>query len=68
MNIPSDRIEDAIKIVPAMRSPTIMPLAVEGWCSMHSVVLESELWCKIDQLKAIGAEGLLVLDVDKVIE
>lgn len=44
-----------------------MPLAAEGWCSLHSVVLEKELWDKIEKLKAIGAEGILVLDLDKII-
>ncbi|MCF0172693.1 MAG: ATP phosphoribosyltransferase [Bacteroidales bacterium] len=67
MNIPSDKIEEAVKILPAMRSPTVMPLAAEGWCSLHSVVLESELWDKIERLKGIGAEGILVLTLDKVI-
>ena len=44
-----------------------MPLASEGWCSLHSVVDEDELWDKISQLKAIGAEGILVLNIDKII-
>ena len=44
-----------------------MPLAADGWCSMHSVVNNSELWEKVRQLKAIGAEGILVLNVDKII-
>ena len=55
------------RIIPAMRSPTIMPLAAEGWCSMHSVVDEADLWDKIKLLKAIGAEGILVLNIDKII-
>ena len=67
MNVPKDAVDEAIKIIPAMRSPTIMPLAAEGWCSMHSVVDEADLWDKIRQLKAIGAEGILVLNVDKII-
>ena len=68
MNLPSQVVDKAIKILPAMRSPTIMPLAVDGWCSMHSVVNERELWDKIEQLKAIGAEGILVLDLEKLIK
>ncbi|MCF0167106.1 MAG: ATP phosphoribosyltransferase [Bacteroidales bacterium] len=68
MNLPSDKVSEAVKILPAMRSPTVMPLAAEGWCSLHSVVLESELWDKIERLKALGAEGILVLNLDKVIE
>ena len=67
MNLPQASVEEAVKILPAMRSPTIMPLAADGWCSMHSVVDSSDLWDKIRQLKAIGAEGILVLNVDKII-
>ncbi len=68
MNIPTDKVQEAVKILPAMRSPTVMPLAAEGWCSLHSVVLERELWDKIERLKALGAEGILVLHLDKVID
>lgn len=67
MNIPTASLDEAIKILPAMRSPTVMPLASDGWCSLHSVVDESSLWEKIRQLKAIGAEGILVIDLDKII-
>ena len=67
MNLPPASVEEACRILPAMRSPTVMPLAAEGWCSMHSVVDEADLWDKIRQLKAIGAEGILVLNIDKII-
>ena len=67
MNIPTAALDEAVKILPAMRSPTVMPLAVEGWCSLHSVVDAADLWDKVRQLKAIGAEGLLVLTLDKII-
>lgn len=67
MNLPEDAIEKAIAILPAMRSPTVMPLAAKGWVSLHSVVDAEELWEKVRQLKAIGAEGILVLNVDKII-
>lgn len=67
MNLPESSVEEAIRILPAMRSPTIMPLAAKGWCSMHSVVSEDKLWEKIVQLKKIGAEGILVLNIDKII-
>ncbi|MDO5321885.1 MAG: ATP phosphoribosyltransferase [Bacteroidia bacterium] len=67
MNLPEAAIEEAIKILPAMRSPTVMPLAAKGWYSLHSVVNADDLWEKIRQLKAIGAEGILVLTVDKII-
>ena len=62
MNIPDDRIEDAIQ-----RSPTVLPLAQSGWSSLHSVVDESVLWEKIESLKEIGAEGILVLSVEKMV-
>ncbi len=67
MNIPADALDEAIRIVPAMRSPTVLPLAQSGWYSLHSVVDASLLWEKIEQLKAIGAEGILVLSVEKMI-
>ncbi|NBJ04988.1 ATP phosphoribosyltransferase [Alistipes sp. Z76] len=67
MNIPTSALDAAVKILPAMRSPTVMPLAAEGWCSLHSVVEASDLWDKVRQLKAIGAEGILVLTLDKII-
>ncbi len=67
MNIPTSALDEAVKILPAMRSPTVMPLAAEGWCSLHSVVEAADLWDKVRQLKAIGAEGILVLTLDKII-
>ena len=67
MNLPKASLEAALQILPAMRSPTVMPLADEGWCSLHSVVSTADLWEKVQQLKAIGAEGILVLNVDKLI-
>lgn len=68
MNLPADKVDEAISILPAMRSPSVMPLADNSWCSLHSVVKADELWDKIERLKQIGAEGILVLDLDKVIE
>ena len=68
MNLPADKVDEAIAILPAMRSPSVMPLADKTWCSLHSVVKADELWNKIERLKQIGAEGILVLDLDKVIE
>ena len=67
MNLPQDKLDEAVKILPAMRSPTVMPLASTGWCSLHSVVEAKDLWDKVRQLKAIGAEGILVLSLDKII-
>ena len=67
MNLPKDSLPQALQILPAMRSPTVLPLAEEGWCSLHSVVDTASLWDKVRALKAIGAEGILVLDIDKII-
>lgn len=68
MNLPSERVDEAIRIVPAMRSPTVLPLAQSGWCSLHTVVRQGELWSKIEQLKSIGAEGILVLSLEKLVK
>ncbi len=67
LNLPHAKIDEAIRILPGMKSPTILPLAQEGWSSIHVVINESELWCKIEQLKAIGAEDILVLSLEKMI-
>ena len=67
MNIPASALDEAIRIVPAMRSPTVLPLAQEGWYSLHSVVDAASLWEKVERLKEVGAEGILVLSVEKMI-
>ncbi|MFI3280524.1 MAG: ATP phosphoribosyltransferase [Rikenellaceae bacterium] len=67
LNLPEDKIEVATKILPGMKSPTILPLAQEGWSSMHVVINERELWGKIEELKAIGAEDILVLSLEKMV-
>lgn len=67
LNLPHEKIPDAIRILPGMKSPTILPLAQEGWSSIHVVINEKELWTKIEQLKAIGAEDILVLSLEKMI-
>jgi ATP phosphoribosyltransferase len=67
LNAPEDAIPDICKILPGMKSPTILPLAEKGWCSLHSVVREDEFWERIDQLKAAGAEGILVIPIEKMI-
>lgn len=67
MNIPADALDKALAILPALSSPTVLPLAAKDWCSVHTVVNASDLWIKVRQLKAIGAEGILVLSVDKII-
>ncbi len=67
LNLPQEKIEDATNILPGMRSPTILPLAQQGWCSIHVVVEEKDLWSKIEKLKSIGAEGILILSLDKIL-
>ncbi|MCD7962033.1 MAG: ATP phosphoribosyltransferase [Rikenellaceae bacterium] len=67
MNLPEGKVEDAISILPALKSPTILPLTQRGWCALHVVINEKELWGKIEQLKSIGAEGILVLSLEKMI-
>ena len=67
MNIPVTALDEAISLLPAMRSPTVIPLANNDWCSLQTVVDEKNLWNLIENLKAIGAEGILVLSLDKIV-
>jgi ATP phosphoribosyltransferase len=67
MNAPRDKVEEIISVLPGMKSPTIMPLAQEGWCSVHTVLDEKRFWEIIGKLKALGAEGILVLPIEKMI-
>ena len=67
MNLPAEKLQEAIVILPGMRSPTILPLAQEGWCSIHAVISESQLWERIERLKEIGAEDILVLTLENMI-
>lgn len=66
MNLPENKVNDVASILPGMRSPTILPLAQEGWCSVHVVVSEKDLWTRLAGLKAIGAEGILVFSLEKM--
>ena len=56
-----------VRILPGMRSPTVLPLAQEGWCSIHAVIDKSQLWERIERLKEIGAEGILILALENMI-
>lgn len=67
MNLPKERIEQAVALLPGMKSPTLLPLADEGWYSMHVVIAQDELWDKIEQLKQLGAEDILVLALENLI-
>jgi ATP phosphoribosyltransferase len=68
LNAPESSISEICSILPGMKSPTILPLAEKGWCSLHSVVREDEFWDRIDQLKKAGAEGILVIPIEKMIK
>lgn len=67
MNVPNDRIEDIVNVLPGMKSPTLMPLVKEGWSSLHTVLDEKRFWEIIGKLKSMGAEGILVLPIEKMI-
>ncbi|KUF42933.1 ATP phosphoribosyltransferase [Myroides marinus] len=67
LNAPNDKLEQIISILPGMKSPTILPLADQGWSSLHSVIQEDQFWEIIDELKALGAEGILVAPIEKMI-
>ena len=67
MNIPAEKLEEIIKVLPGMKSPTVMPLAQEGWSSVHTVLDQKCFWEIIGKLKSLGAEGILVLPIEKMI-
>lgn len=67
LNAPNAKLKEITAVLPGMKSPTILPLAEEGWSSLHSVVKEDEFWEVIDKLKALGAEGILVCPIEKMI-
>ncbi len=67
LNAPNDRLKEIIEIIPGMKSPTIMPLVDDSWCSLHSVVNEEKFWEVIDRLKSAGAQGILVIPIEKMI-
>jgi ATP phosphoribosyltransferase len=67
LNAPDNAIDKICTILPGMKSPTIMPLAVKGWSSMHSVIREEDFWERIENLKSAGAQGILVIPIEKMI-
>jgi len=67
MNVPKGKLEQIVAVLPGMKSPTVMPLAQENWCSVHTVLNEKCFWEIIGKLKALGAEGILVLPIEKMI-
>jgi ATP phosphoribosyltransferase len=67
MNVPNEKIEHVIQLLPGMKSPTVMPLVEKDWSSVHTVINENDFWEVIDQLKEAGAEGILVAPIEKMI-
>ncbi|MEY2586275.1 MAG: hypothetical protein RLY11_124, partial [Bacteroidota bacterium] len=67
MNAPNEKLSAIISLLPGMRSPTVLPLAESGWSSVHSVLSEDEFWDRIEKLKEAGAEGILVVPIEKMI-
>lgn len=67
LNAPNDKLEEICKILPGMKSPTVLPLAASGWSSVHSVLQEDDFWEIIENLQAAGAEGILVVPIEKMI-
>lgn len=67
LNAPNDKLEKIIRVLPGMRSPTVLPLAQEGWSSIHSVINKNDFWEVIDELKANGAEGILVCPIENMV-
>lgn len=67
MNAPNDKLDEILKLLPGMRSPTVLPLAEEGWSSVHTVINQDTFWEVIDELKLAGAEGILVCLIEKMV-
>jgi ATP phosphoribosyltransferase len=68
LNAPNDKLEQIIKLLPGMKSPTVLPLAESGWSSVHSVISENDFWEIVENLKLAGAEGVLVVSIDQMIK
>lgn len=67
MNVPNSKIKEVGAILPVLKSPTVLPLAAKGWSSLHSVINEEKFWNVIDALKNAGAEGILIIPIDKIV-
>ena len=67
LNAPNDRLQEIINVLPGMKSPTVLPLAEEGWSSVHSVINKNDFWEIIDELKSKGAQGILVCPIDNMV-
>ncbi len=67
LNAPNEKLGEIVSLLPGMKSPTVLPLAESGWSSVHSVLNENEFWDNIERLKAAGAQGILVVPIEKMI-
>ena len=67
LNAPNEKLKNILKLLPGMRSPTVLPLAEKGWSSVHTVINKNQFWEIIDELKANGAEGILVCPIEKMV-
>ncbi len=67
MNVPNDKIKEVSKILPVLKSPTVLPLVEKGWSSLHTVISEDDFWKVINRLKMLGAEGILVVPIEKMV-
>ena len=67
MNVPNDNIDAVSSMLPVLKSPTVLPLVTPGWSSLHSVIAESDFWKVINQLKDLGAEGIIVTPIEKMV-
>lgn len=68
LNTPTEAIPEIVKLLPGLKSPSVLPLVTPGWSSLHTVVAENEFWGLVENLKGVGAQGILVLPIEKVIE
>jgi ATP phosphoribosyltransferase len=67
LNAPNDKIEEISRILPVLKSPTVLPLVTEGWSSLHSVINKDDFWRVIDRLKVAGAEDILIIPIEKMV-
>jgi len=67
LNAPSDNLQDILKLLPGVKSPSVVPLAEEGWVAVHTVIPERDFWDRISQLKQAGAQGIVVMPIEKII-
>jgi ATP phosphoribosyltransferase len=67
LNVEKSKLQAVVNLLPGVKSPTVVPLFEEGWVAVHSVIEEQDFWEKINQLKAAGAEGIVVMPIEKII-